>query len=250
MKYMLLVCGDDTADASGMAPVGPWAEEHGVRSGVRLHGHRLALPADAVTVRVRGGEVLRTDGPFAETKEYVAGYDVLECDSLEEAVEAAAKHPVAAIGALEVRPYWEDEDVEGAVRRVDAELGRAVQERDLDRMTALYTPDAEVFHPMSGFGQRGADALRKAREWWFSTVDGPVRREVLDLRVRVDESVAFSHALVRTRATLTTGGTLESELRVTTGYRAVGDRWLITHEHASVPFDAGVAGAGTPQERS
>lgn len=116
MKYMLLVCGDDTADASGMAPVEPWVEEHGARSGVRLHGHRLRLPADAVTVRVRGGEVLRTDGPFAETKEYVAGYDILDCDSLEEAVEVAAQHPVAAVGAMEVRAFWDDEDAETEIQ--------------------------------------------------------------------------------------------------------------------------------------
>ncbi|MFC8194711.1 hypothetical protein ACFUTV_04875 [Streptomyces sp. NPDC057298] len=49
-----------------------------------LHGHRLRAPADAVTVRVRDGEVLRGDGPFAVTKAYVAGCDVLECGSLEQ----------------------------------------------------------------------------------------------------------------------------------------------------------------------
>ncbi|MFI6439208.1 SgcJ/EcaC family oxidoreductase [Streptomyces sp. NPDC050759] len=239
MKYMLLVCGDDTNDASGMAPVEPWVEDLGDR-GVRQHGHRLALPADAVTVRVRGGEVLRTDGPFAETKEYVAGFDILECDTLEEAIEAAAKHPVATIGAMEVRPFWEDEDAEGEIRRLDAELTRAVRDRDLTGMLACYAPDVEVFHPMTGLEQRGIDAFRKAQEWWFSTVTGPVDREVLEFRLRVDESVAFSHALVRMRATLTTGERLDSTLRVTTGYRLPADRWLIAHQHTSVAFDAGI----------
>ena len=147
MKYMLLVCGDDTADASDLAPVEPWVEELGVRRGVRLHGHRLRTPAEAVTVRVRDGEVLRSDGPFAETKEYVAGFDILECDSLEEAVEAAARHPVATIGAMEVRALWDDEDAEAAIRRLDAELTAAGRERDFDRAMACYAPDAEVFHP-------------------------------------------------------------------------------------------------------
>lgn len=248
MKYMLLVCGDDTADASGMAPVEPWVEELGDR-GVRLHGHRLRLPADAVTVRVRGGEVLRSDGPFAETKEYVAGFDIIECDSIEEAVEAAAKHPVAAIGAMEVRAFWEDEDPEGEIRRLDDELTRAARERDIDRRVACYAPDVEVFHPMSGLEERGIDALRKALEWFYSTVTGPVEREVLEFRVRVDESVAVSHAFVRTRATGVGGESLDMVMRCTTGYRRYGERWLIVHEHMSVPFDAGI-NAATKEEQS
>jgi ketosteroid isomerase-like protein len=218
MKYMLLVCGDDTNDASGMAPVEPWVEELGDR-GVRRHGHRLALPSDAVTVRVRGGEVLRTDGPFAETKEYVAGFDILECDSLEEAVEAAAKHPVATIGAMEVRPFWEDEDAEGQIRRLDAELTEAARTGDVERTVACYAQNAEVV--ADGRHHRGAEALRKALA---ETPGGPVTREVLEYRIHVDESVAFGHALVRTDGRL---------LRVTTGYRNTGPRWLIAHEHAT-----------------
>jgi hypothetical protein len=204
MKYMLLVCGDDTADASGMAPVEPWVEELGDRE-VRLHGHRLALPAEAVTVRVRGGEVLRTDGPFAETKEYVAGFDILECDTLEEAVEAAAKHPVATIGAMEVRPFWPmdgEEDGETEIRALDAE-------------------------------RPGTADFRKAVEEVLGGVTGPLTREVLEFRVHVDESIAFGHALVRLRGTRTDGRPLDDVLRVTTGYRNTGLRWQIIHEHVS-----------------
>ncbi|WP_234358448.1 YciI family protein [Streptomyces sp. NRRL B-24085] len=101
MKYMLLACGGDTAGASGMAPVEPWVQELG-ECRVRLHGLRLGLPAKATPVR--DGEVLRIDGPFAETKEHVAGFDVLECDSLGKVVEAAAKHPVAGIGSWSCGP--------------------------------------------------------------------------------------------------------------------------------------------------
>ncbi|WP_328455603.1 nuclear transport factor 2 family protein [Streptomyces sp. NBC_00386] len=244
MKYMLLVCGDDTADASGMAPVEPWVEELGAERGVRLHGHRLRLPADAVTVRVRDGEVLRTDGPFAETKEYVAGFDILDCADMEEAIEAAAKHPVATIGAMEIRPFWDDEDAEGEIRRLDGRLTEALRERDIDRAMACYAPDVEVFHPVGGMEQSGADALRKAQEQWFATLAGPADREVLDFRVRIDESVAFSHALVRLRAPLADGTTLDTTARVTTGYRAAGDRWQIVHEHTSVPSAAGRPPAG------
>jgi ketosteroid isomerase-like protein len=231
MKYMLLVCGDDTADASGMAPVEPWVEELGDRD-VRLHGHRLALPAEAVTVRVRGGEVLRTDGPFAETKEYVAGFDILECDTLEEAVEAAAKHPVATVGAMEVRRFWDDENAEAGIRALDAELTEAFRERDVDRALACYAPGADVFHLADGHERPGLDVHRKALRDLFASVTGPVTREVRDFRVQVDESIGFAHSLVRLTATRTDGTPLDETLRVSTGYRDFGLRRLITHEHA------------------
>ncbi|MFF4896305.1 nuclear transport factor 2 family protein [Streptomyces sp. NPDC001068] len=240
MKYMLLVCGDDTADASGMAPVEPWVEEHGVRRGARLYGHRLRLPDSAVTVRVRDGEVLRTDGPFAETKEYVAGFDVVDCDSLEEAVRIAAEHPVATVGAMEVRPFWDEgpaEDAGAAIRALDAELTEALRERDVERLTACYAPDVEVFGPAGADARSGVAGLRKAVEEWFATIAGPVRREVLDLRVRPGEGSAFSHALVRLRGTRGTGEPVDRTVRVTTGYRDTGFGWLIAHEHVSAPLD-------------
>ncbi|MFF4755022.1 nuclear transport factor 2 family protein [Streptomyces sp. NPDC002514] len=245
MKYMLLVCGDDTADASGMKPVEPWVEEHGVRSGARLYGHRLRLPGDAVTVRVRDGEVLCTDGPFAETKEYVAGFDVVDCASLDEAVRIAAGHPVATIGAMEVRPFWDEggADAETSVRRLDAELTAAARERDLDRMMACYDPDVQVFH-LAGGESTGTDALRASLGDRLARLTGPVHREVLDLRVRPGEGSAFSHALVRLRATGTDNGPLDRLVRVTTGYRDTGFCWLITHEHLSAPE------AGATKERS
>lgn len=245
MKYMLLVCGggDETEVPAETEPVEPWVEELSGRREVRLHGHRLRPPADAVTIRVRGGEVLRTDGPFAETKEYIAGFDVLDCASLEEAIAAAARHPVASAGAMEIRAFWDEEDAETAIRRLDTELTEAARERDVERAMACYAPDVEVFRSESGQEESGIEALRKAEELRFSTIAGPVRREVTGFRLRVDESIAFSHALVRTRATLTDGGTLDTTERVTTGYREAGDRWLIVHQHTSVPARTGAPGA-------
>ena len=110
MKYMLLVCVDGVPDPEGdreiAEKIGPWIEEMDGR-GVRLEGHPLQSIEHATTVRVRDGEVMLTDGPFAETKEYIAGYDVLECADLDEAIEVAAKHPVAKYGTIEVRPFMD-----------------------------------------------------------------------------------------------------------------------------------------------
>jgi hypothetical protein len=72
--------------------------------GVTLHGDRLRSVDDATTVQVRDQEILVSDGPFAETKEQIAGYDVIDCADLDEAIEIAAKHPTAWLGTIEVRP--------------------------------------------------------------------------------------------------------------------------------------------------
>ena len=81
-----------------------WVEEMEGR-GVRLLGRELDLPETAATVRVRDGETLVTDGPFAETKEFMAGFDVIECADLDEAIEVAAKHPSSWFQTIEIRPF-------------------------------------------------------------------------------------------------------------------------------------------------
>lgn len=75
-------------------------------SGRRLVGDRLRPAEDATTVRVRNGDLLVTDGPFIEGKEYIAGFDLIEADDLDEAIAIAAKHPMAAYGLIEIRPIW------------------------------------------------------------------------------------------------------------------------------------------------
>ena len=111
MKYLLFICVDESVELSqeeraGIGPaVDSWVEEMDGR-GVRLQGNPLQPVSDATTVRVRDGEVLVADGPFAETKEQIGGYDIIECKDLDEAIEVAAKHPVATFGTIEVRPFW------------------------------------------------------------------------------------------------------------------------------------------------
>jgi hypothetical protein len=115
MKYMLLICvAEDVqltpAEGAEMERATlAWVDEMEGR-GVRLQGAPLQPVSDATTVRVRQDEVLISDGPFAETKEQIAGFDILECTDLDQAIEVAAKHPVARIGTIEVRPFWPDED--------------------------------------------------------------------------------------------------------------------------------------------
>jgi hypothetical protein len=110
MHYMLFICTDSEPDPDGEGTdtIEDWIAE-GERRGIRLSGDRLQAPADATTIRKRGGELLVTDGPFAETKEWIAGYDVIECDNLDEAIDFASRHPMAYNGRIEIRPFhvWE-----------------------------------------------------------------------------------------------------------------------------------------------
>jgi hypothetical protein len=85
--------------------VDDWVAEMDRRK-VRILGNRLKGVEDATTVRRRKGRVLVTDGPFAETKEWIAGFDLLECADLDEAIPIAAKHPMARFGRIEIRPVW------------------------------------------------------------------------------------------------------------------------------------------------
>ncbi|WP_460335277.1 YciI family protein [Actinoallomurus acanthiterrae] len=105
---MMLICGDETLEVSPEeADPTAWVTEM-ERRGVRLQGSRLRPVSDATTVRASGDEVLLSDGPFAETKEQVGGFDIIECADLDEAIEIASKHPVARFGSIELRPLWEE----------------------------------------------------------------------------------------------------------------------------------------------
>jgi len=109
MKYMMLIVSDPEAADRPTDPavdqVEDWVTKHDA-SGKRLDGQRLRPPESATTIRRRGGELLITDGPFAETREWIAGFDVLECDDLDEAIAIASTHPMSAAGTIEVRPFW------------------------------------------------------------------------------------------------------------------------------------------------
>ena len=122
MTYLLLICvaenvqlTPEQSDAVGPA-TDSWVAEMDGR-GVRREGGPLRPVREAAVVRVRDDQVLISDGPFAETKEQIAGYDVIECSSPAEAIEVAAKHPVARFGSIEVRPFNPGGWWRSAVRR-------------------------------------------------------------------------------------------------------------------------------------
>jgi hypothetical protein len=106
MKYMMFVCTDTEPDQDTTPgeDIEKWVADNDTR-GRRLDGDVLAPVSAATTVRVRDGELLVSDGPFAETREVIVGYDILECADLDEAIEVARAHPMARHGRLELRPF-------------------------------------------------------------------------------------------------------------------------------------------------
>ena len=109
MKYLMLVVRDPAIEVTpevleAAGPIETWLDYVADR---RVTGSPVAEPDAGRTARVRSGEVVVTDGPYAETKEYLAGFDLLECDSLEEALDIAGRHPVAHFGSIEVRAFAE-----------------------------------------------------------------------------------------------------------------------------------------------
>jgi hypothetical protein len=110
MQYLLLIYSAETEEANQdtakvLADYGVFTQGI-VQSGAFKAADRLRPVADATTVRVRDGKTLTTDGPFAETREQLGGYYLVEAADLDAAVAIAAKLPTAAYGSIEVRPVW------------------------------------------------------------------------------------------------------------------------------------------------
>jgi hypothetical protein len=116
MRYLLMICTDEAAiqalsheeESALLAEYGAFAADLD-RRGVIQTSARLRPTTDATSVQVRDGKVLTSDGPFAETKEQIGGYYLVDCKDLDEAIEIASQMPGARTGTIEVRPVWEME---------------------------------------------------------------------------------------------------------------------------------------------
>ena len=114
MKYLCLICAEKVMEQMSEADATKHYDEYmEFTESIRESGHfvgcnRLVPAAEAITVRVRQGKVSTTDGPFAETKEQLGGYYVIEAGDLNEAIQVASRIPGARLGCVEVRPIAED----------------------------------------------------------------------------------------------------------------------------------------------
>ncbi|HET8953372.1 MAG TPA: YciI family protein [Solirubrobacteraceae bacterium] len=130
MHYLLSIYSDESARANAtpedgarmMAAYDAFTSEV-KSSGAFVAGDGLQPTSTATTVRVRDGETLLTDGPFAETREQLGGYYLLDCADLDDAVRWAAKIPAAQFGSIEVRPVM-DYDAVGSTEHADSGAAR------------------------------------------------------------------------------------------------------------------------------
>ena len=113
MKYLLMIYDSEQQEAQRKpAEMGAMLAEYGRftesirQSGHYLGGHRLRPVTDATTVRIRDGKTLTTDGPFAETREQLGGFYLIEAEHLDDAIAIASRIPSARTGSIEVRPVW------------------------------------------------------------------------------------------------------------------------------------------------
>jgi hypothetical protein len=111
MRYLLMISADETqvdevVNEEGLKAFNAWMDDLVERGVIRAH-EGLQPSRTATTVRVRGDEVLLTDGPYIEAKDQIGGFALIEVDDLDEAVEIAAGHPACSVGQVEIRPLRE-----------------------------------------------------------------------------------------------------------------------------------------------
>src|SRR5262245_45104048 len=125
---------------------------------------------------------------------------------------------------------------EADIRATIADWVAAIQAKDVDRIMSFYTPDVVQFDLSPPLEHAGAKAIRGILEGWFPTFRGPVGYEVSKLHVSVVDDLAYCRSLNRITGTRSGGEKTDVWLRATLGLRKVQGKWLIAHEHASVPF--------------
>jgi len=126
---------------------------------------------------------------------------------------------------------------EARIRSLIDDRVKAVRAKDIDAALSNISPDILSFDVVNPLQYVGSDEVKKRAEEWFSSFQGPIGFEVRDLRITTGDDVAFSHNLSHVSATRTDGIKLDMWWRATVCYSKIEGKWMVTHEHNSVPFD-------------
>lgn len=114
----------------------------------------------------------------------------------------------------------------------------AVRAKNLGAATSNDAPDMVSFDVVNPLQRVGSDGSRNRAQEWFASFAGPIGYEIRDLAVAARDDVAFSHCLNRYSGTTVDGRKIDMWVRATACYRKIDGKWMVAHEHQSVPFDA------------
>jgi uncharacterized protein (TIGR02246 family) len=126
---------------------------------------------------------------------------------------------------------------EDQIRALIDDRVKAVRAKDINGAMSSSAPDILSFDVVNPLQYAGRDALKKRMQDWFSAFQGPIGHEICDLKITTGDDVAFSHGLNRVIETKTDGEKIEMYWRATVCYCKIDGKWMVTHEHNSVPFD-------------
>jgi uncharacterized protein (TIGR02246 family) len=126
---------------------------------------------------------------------------------------------------------------ESEIHAVMDNLANTIRAKDVDALMAHYAPDVLTFDLLPPLQYQGADAVRKRVSQWFSSFQGPIGLEMLNLSITAGDDVAFCSSLNGSTGTNKDGAKIEMWWRATNGFRKVDGQWLVTHGHSSEPFD-------------
>lgn len=270
MKVIVFVKATAGSEAGEMpseqllADMGKYNEEL-VAAGIMKAGEGLKPTSEAVRIRFRGSNRTVIDGPFAETKELVAGFWVWEVRSMEEAIEWVKRcpNPMSEESDIEIRPCFGIEDFaesdpsgelmeserelyatmenmsadEAEIRHMMHEWSRALESKDVDGLVKDYAPDAVLYDAIPPYKTVGTDNIRQVWVKCLPYFPEQFKSEHRDIQIHVAGDTAFAlclHHFVPTPADHPCGQTW---MRVTIGYRVFGGKWKVVHEHVSIPFN-------------
>jgi uncharacterized protein (TIGR02246 family) len=129
-------------------------------------------------------------------------------------------------------------DAEVQLREIVRERVDAVHAKDPAPLAARQAPDIVTFDVLPPLHAHGSDAVEAKTQAWFDAYAGDIGYEVQDLQVTARDDVGFCSFLYHVSGTLASGGNVDMWVRATLGCRRIDGKWLITHDHESVPFDA------------
>lgn len=123
------------------------------------------------------------------------------------------------------------------IRQLVDNWAEALRAKDINGLMSHYAPDSVLFDILPPLEHRGVEAYRKLWEECLPYFQGLIGYEIRNLNITIGSDVAFSHSLNRMSGTTTNGEEIDNWMRVTVCYRKMNGKWMVTHEHVSVPID-------------